>query len=216
MSLPRPTSRRGGADLCRGARGGLAPGRAGVRVPSQGAGRRAGRSPLRGGPSRHAPGLRRHPPPRLTSGGRWRRASAAAEKEPAPAAVARGARAQGRRAEPGRGAVAEGQRSRAGRRARAGGRRRAGRGGPWSEPNARAAPRDSSSEEEVSEAGVARGQSQGALRGRRFVPRLEQGTLHARGTGSGGAGRGGGEDSCPPERLPAPPAGCFSGARERG
>lgn len=65
-------------------------------------------------------------------------------------AVARGARAQGRRAEPGRGAVAEGQRSRAGRRARAGGRRRAGRGGPWSEPNARAAPRDSSSEEEGS------------------------------------------------------------------
>ena len=50
-------------------------------------------------------------PPRLTSGGRGRRAAAAAEKEPAPAAVARGARAQGRRAEPGRGAVAEGQRS---------------------------------------------------------------------------------------------------------
>lgn len=42
------------------------------------------------------------------------------------------------------------------------------------------------------------------------------GGLHARGTGSGGAGRGGGRDNCPPECLLTPPAGCLAGARKRG
>lgn len=61
-------------------------------------------------------------PPQPDVRGRGRRAAAAVEKEPAPAPVARGARAQGRRAEPSRarGAVAEGQRRRrAGARGRA-------------------------------------------------------------------------------------------------
>lgn len=109
----------------------------------QGAGRGGGPSPPAGswgaGGSRRvaAPswaGLRvpppasARPPPRLTSGGRGRRAAAALEKEPAPGAVARGARAQGRGAEPGpRGG---GRGDSGGGRARAGERRRAGRGGP--------------------------------------------------------------------------------------
>lgn len=82
-----------------------------------------------------------------------------------PSAVERRTRALGRR-EPcwDRGAVAQDSLS-----VLAGGRsleRRGGWGGRWLEPNARAAPRDWSCTEEVSEAGAL------GPRGRRFVPLL--------------------------------------------
>lgn len=129
-SLLCPTSPRGGADHDYKALGRRAPGGAGVRATGRGAARRAGRGGSQP-PSGRAFASRPRPPPTppptlFDVRGEGRRAAAAGEKEPAPAAVARGARAQGRRAEPGRGAVAAGQRSRAGGRARAGGGARAG------------------------------------------------------------------------------------------
>lgn len=137
----------------------------------------AGRSPLLGGPSRPAPGPSSTPPSLDVRGGAgwW-----PLEKEPASAAVARGARAQWRRADPGPRGGGTGPSE----EARAGGRGRHG-----SKPNARAAPRDSSLEKEVSEARMARSWSRGAPR-QRFVPRLGHGPLNALGTGSGGARRG--------------------------
>lgn len=115
-------------------------------------------------------------PPRLTSGGgggerqpRWRKSRRPPRwrGEPEP-----------RGAEPSR-AGPEGRWQRGsggGGRARAGGRRRAGRGGPWSEANARAAPRDSSREEEVSEGRAARGRSPGAP-GRPLCPPTRAGAV---------------------------------------
>lgn len=158
-SLLCPTSPRGGADHDYKALGRRAPGGAGVRATGRGAARRAGRGGSQP-PSGRAFASRPRPPstpPTLfdvrgegteSGGSRGERAGArrGGAGSPSPGAPSRaGPRGGGSRA------------AEQGGRARAGGRRRAGRGGPWSEPNARAAPRDSSREEEVSEAGVARG-----------------------------------------------------------
>lgn len=153
------------------------PGRGGGPSPPAGSGDQqvaAGRSPLLGGPSRPAPGPSSTPPSPLDvrgGAGWW-----PLEKEPASAAVARGAGAHWRRAEPG----PRGGGTGASEEARAG-------GAGW-KPNARAAPRDSNLEKEVSEARMARGWSRRAP-GQRFVPCLGHGPLNALGTGSGGARR---------------------------
>lgn len=98
-----PVNGRSASHAVTGRGGGLSPwaGNGGRQVA-------AGRSPLLGGPSCTAPGLN------VRGGAEWR----SLEKEPAPAAVARGSGAQGRRAEPG----PRGGGTAAAKEARAGGR----------------------------------------------------------------------------------------------
>lgn len=87
--------------------------------------------------------------------------------------------------------------------------RRGERGGPRPEPNARAAPRDSSCTEKVSEAGAL------GPRSCRFVP-LARGWRARERTASGGAGRGGSADSCPIRVPLEPSAGCSADDQEQG
>lgn len=78
--------------------------------------------------------------------------------------------------------------------------RRGGRGGPWPEPNARAAPRDSCCTEEVSEARALGPQSCC------FVPLTRVGTgAHARGQRLGVQGGAAAQTAVRSGSLPSPP-----------
>lgn len=89
--------------------------------------------------------------------------------------------------------------------------RRGGSGGAWPEPNARAAPRDWSCTEEVSEAGAL---------GPPELPLCpldsDRGWRAHEGTASGGAGRGGSADSCPIWVPLKPSAGCPADDQQPG